>query len=117
MLSCVRASFGDDDRSRHGIGEHEKTLRFIACERVYRRSRTRPRGASAKAGVMGRKNGTFVQGLVLKIFIEKYFVRKSHKIKREMCADRLASAISREIRWRVIKNQLTKQQYYNLYIM
>jgi hypothetical protein len=31
--------------------------------------------------------------------------------------DRLASAISREIRWRVIKIQLTKQQFYILYVM
>jgi hypothetical protein len=63
------------------------------------------------AGVRVRQNGATVRGLALKIFIGKYFVRKSHKIKRE-CADRPASAISREIRWRVIRNQLTKQQYY-----
>jgi hypothetical protein len=37
------------------------------------------------AGIRGRQNGAFVQGLALKMFIEKYFVRKSRKIKREMC--------------------------------
>jgi hypothetical protein len=33
----------------------------------------------------GRLNGAFFQGLALDTFIEKYFVRKSHKIKRETC--------------------------------
>jgi hypothetical protein len=45
------------------------------------------------------------KGLVLKILIEKYFVRKSHKIKREIC---LTSAISRGIRWRVVKKSIKK---------
>jgi hypothetical protein len=34
-----------------------------------------------RAGVKGRRNGAFVQGLALKILIEKYFVRKSHRNK------------------------------------
>jgi hypothetical protein len=38
---------------------------------------------SAKVGVRRRQNGAFVQGLTLKILIEKYFVWKSHKIKLE----------------------------------
>jgi hypothetical protein len=57
----------------------------------------------ARAVIRERQNGAFVQGLALKTFTEKYFVRKSHKIKHEMCVDRLASTISREISWRVIK--------------
>jgi hypothetical protein len=44
----------------------------------------------ARVGVRGRQNEVFVpglqafKGLDLKIFIEKYFVQKSHKIKREI---------------------------------
>jgi hypothetical protein len=52
--------------------------------KVFQRVLNIPKSEITRTGVRGRQNGAFFHGFPLKIFIEKYFVQKSHKIKHEI---------------------------------